>query len=159
MNDPPGKLLGGIMTEHDDEYDDPEPDHPAFLAINAFLEALSTGNESAAAKALRRLVLLGGALEREVLETLAERFEGQHDPFYPWQLQFRRPGRKGAPPADRLRAGARQFAIARLVNEALAKPNMNKKAAVAQVSKQLKLSKATVNNAYYAERKKGPSYK
>ncbi len=58
-----------------------------------------------------------------------------------------------------LRAGARQFAIARLVNEALAKPNMNKKAAVAQVSKQLKLSKATVNNAYYAERKKGPSYK
>src|SRR5438128_360338 len=45
MNDPPGKLLGGIMTEHDDEYDDPEPDHPVFLAIDAFLTALATGNE------------------------------------------------------------------------------------------------------------------
>ncbi len=77
------------MTEHDDEYDDPEPDHPVFLAIDAFLTALATGNEPAAAEALRKLVSLGGALEREVLETLAERFEGQHDPFYPWQLQFR----------------------------------------------------------------------
>jgi hypothetical protein len=48
------------MTEHDDEYEDAEPDPPVSWAIDAFLEALATGNESAAAEALRSLVLLEG---------------------------------------------------------------------------------------------------
>jgi len=87
------------------------------------------------------------------LETLAERFEGHPDPFYPWRLRFHLP-RKGAPPTNILLSAARQFAMALRVGEALAKPNMNLTAAVYQISKQTGISESTLKNAYYAGKKK-----
>jgi len=143
------------MTEHDNEYD-PEPDSPEFLAVEAFLEALAIGEESAAAKALRKLASLGGALQGAALETLAERFEGDSDPYYPWVLRLQRT-KKGAPPGDHLRAEARQFTIAMCVKEALAKPNTNLEAAFYDVHKQIGVSKSTVKNAYYAMKKSSSS--
>src|SRR5207244_9654112 len=146
-----------IMTKYDDE-DDYEPDPPDCQAVDAFLTALARGDESAAAQALRTLVSLGWALDGIALEILAERFEGRPDPLYPWQLEFGRPGRRGRPPADQLRAGARQFMIALAVSEALAKPNMNFKAAVGEVTQRTGFSKAKVENAYYAEKAKRHSH-
>jgi len=94
------------MTQQDDE-DDFEPDPLECQAEDDFLTALATADETAAAQALRTLVSLGGALNGISLEILAERFEGQPDLHYPWLLRFHR-AKKGAPPADRLRARARQ---------------------------------------------------
>jgi len=139
------------MTEHDDEYDNPDPDPPECQAEDAFLRALATGNEAAAAGALRKLASLGGALEGITLEILAARFEGHPEPLYPWQLEFGRPGRKGRPPADQLRAGARQCGLAWAVKSALeSKPNMNVEAAAFQVSKKTRIGESTLKNAYYA---------
>jgi len=138
------------MTEYDDE-DDYEPDPPECQAVDAFLTALARGDESAAAQALRTLVSLGGALDGIALEILAERFEGHPDPLYPWQLEFGRPGQKGRPPADQLRASARQCGLAWAVKSALeSKPNMNVKAAAFQVSKKTGIGESTLKNAYYA---------
>ncbi len=130
-----------------------EPDPPEVDAESQFLRALGEGNASAAAKALRTLISLEGELRGMALEILAERFEGHPDWFYPWRLQFKLP-RRGAPPKAVLPAAARESAIKMKVKEALAKPNMNLKAAVAEVSKQTGFSEAKVYKSYYAGEKR-----
>ncbi len=140
------------MTEHDSELN---TEIAKFLAVDAFLEAAAAGDEIGAAKALRQIASLGDALERMALEVLADRFEGVPNPYYPWALKFHRPQQKGAPPKDLLRTELRDFKIAFLVKDALAKPNMNLEAAMFDVSKQFGLSKATVKKAYYEVINKG----
>ncbi len=146
--------MAGIMTEDDDEQDEQilEPDGPEVDAENDFFQALRVGDESAAAKALRTLISLDGELRGGALQALAQCFEGDCDPFCPWRLRFQLP-RRGAPPKDVLLEAVRKGGIASSVEKALTKPNMNIKAAVAEVSKRTGLSWATVYKAYNAGKK------
>jgi hypothetical protein len=139
------------MTDHDDEQIF-EPEDPEWKAVEVFLDALRAGDEYAAAKALRKLVELDGELKGSALKTLADCFEGHADWLHPWGLRFRRPGR-GAPPTDPLLAGARTGEIIRAVEKALTKPNMNLKAAVAEVGEGWGLSEKTVYEKYRASKK------
>jgi hypothetical protein len=121
------------MTEHDSEL---KTELAQAFAVDAFLEAVGTGDEIEVAKALRQIASLTDALQRMALEVLADRFEGVQDPYYPWALKFHRPKQSGAPPKNPLRTALLEFATVSLVKKLKANSKLKLAAAFYDVSKQ-----------------------
>ncbi len=135
------------MIEHD-VFGGPEVE-----AKVQFITALAKGSNSAAAEALRTLASLDWRLEGDTLEILADQFEGLTNRSFPFMLQFKRP-RKGRPRLSQEEAGWRRIRIERAVEDARSKPNMNRKAAINEVSKRMGLCQATVKQVYYDVKKR-----
>jgi hypothetical protein len=159
-----------FMIENDDDverhgnssepwYFDPPPerdphDEDVQDAYLTFEKALSDGDTSATARALRTMISLGCGLAGAALETLAERFEGRPDPDFPKDLLFGR-REKGRPRRRIFYDAGHQRSRRSMASDVVAelrKPNMNVKAAIATVSKRTGWSEGTVKAAYYRYR-------
>ena len=96
--------------------EDYEPDPPECQLNDAFLEALTTGDHSAAADALRELKLLGGSLDGVTLELLADLLVGTaHRHLFPCRLVIGK-RRRGRPAVQKKVNGGFSYKTRKFLN-------------------------------------------